>query len=205
MAGLALPKLRWLIAGAIVAGVWVMREDMKRPRPPESVPSSAQRSPSAKPRPSKPVTAKATRPAAKQSAAPKTASERPVPPEPLTGKPAAQTAALQSVIVLPDRVERPPARPQKIVTGSITRPDKPTFVHTTSKVRVRAQARADSAIIGTLEAHTVVRELVRAGEWRLVLGDGRKGWVRADYLGKSPFSPRRPKLPVTAVRQARSK
>ncbi len=35
---LALPKFRWLVIGAIAAGVWVVREDMKGPRPPERVP-----------------------------------------------------------------------------------------------------------------------------------------------------------------------
>ena len=48
-----------------------------------------------------------------------------------------------------------------------------------------------------------MRELARSGEWRLVMGDGRKGWVRADYLAKPPFPPRRPKLPVADVKQAR--
>ena len=32
-----LPKLRWLLAGALVAGIWVVRQDAQTPRPPESV------------------------------------------------------------------------------------------------------------------------------------------------------------------------
>jgi len=32
-----LPKLRWLLAGALVAGIWVVRHDAQTPRPPESV------------------------------------------------------------------------------------------------------------------------------------------------------------------------
>jgi hypothetical protein len=47
-----------------------------------------------------------------------------------------------------------------------------------------------------------MRELARSGEWRLVMGDGRKGWVRADYLAKPTFLPRRPKLPVALDKQA---
>ena len=131
---LALPKFRWLVIGAIAAGVWVVREDMKGPRPPERV---------------------------------------------------------------------PPAKPQKIVTGSVTRPDKPTFVQTKAKVFVRAQARPDAPIIATLGPRTVMRELARLGDWRLVMGDGRKGWVRADYLAKPTFLPRRPKLPVAEIKQAK--
>ena len=34
------------------------------------------------------------------------------------------------------------------------------------------------------------------------MGDGRKGWVRADYLAQPVFLPRRPKLPVEEVDQA---
>ena len=132
---LALPKLRWLVIGAIAAGVWVVREDMKGPRPPERV---------------------------------------------------------------------PPAKPQKIVTGSVTRPDKPTFVQTKAKVFVRAQARPDAPIVATLGPRTVLRELARSGHWRLVMGDGRKGWVRADYLAKPTFLPRRPKLPVATIKQAKT-
>ena len=38
MAGWKLPKLRWLLAGALAAGIWVVRQDAERPRPPERVP-----------------------------------------------------------------------------------------------------------------------------------------------------------------------
>ena len=209
---LALPKLRWLVIGAIAAGVWVMREDMKGPRPPERVPTRIERSAEAKPRPPKPLaaSAQAAEPAADEPAA-KASAERPIPPKPVTGKPApqkasdekARKAALQkTTLLLPKTVDRPPAKPQKIVTGSITRPNKPTFVQTTGKVRLHAQARSNAAIIATLEPRTVVRELARSGEWRLVMGDGRKGWVRAYYLAKPPLSPRRPKLPIAEIRQA---
>jgi hypothetical protein len=115
----------------------------------------------------------------------------------------AQKAASQkTALLLPKSVGRPPAKPQKIITGSITRPEKPTFVQTKAKVFVRAQAKADAPIIATLGPRTVMRELARSGEWRLVMGDGQKGWVRADYLTKPSFLPRRPKLPLAEVRQA---
>ena len=208
---LALPKLRWLVIGAIAAGIWVVREDMKGPRPPERVPpAKTERSAEAKPRPPKRVAAK---PAAARPAA-KTAAERPVPPNPVAGTPASQKAAVEKTVsqkpatrktalLLPKSVDRPPAKPQKIVTGSITRPDKPTFVQTRAKVFVRAQARPDAPIVATLGPRTVLRELARSGHWRLVMGDGRKGWVRADYLAKPTFLPRRPKLPVAEIKQAK--
>ena len=196
---LALPKLRWLVIGAIAAGVWVVREDMKGPRPPERIPpAKTERSAQTKPRPPKPLAGK---PAQPKQAEVKSARAKPIPPKPIApanGKPAIETTAL----VLPRTVDRPPAKPQKIVTGSIARPDKPTFVQTKAKVYMRAQAKADAPIIATLRPRTVMRQLARSGEWRLVLGDGRKGWVRADYLAESPIPPRRPKLPVAEVKQA---
>jgi hypothetical protein len=225
---LALPKFRWLVLGAIAAGVWVVRADLNGPRPPERVPTWIERSLGAKPQPLKPVaaTAKADKPAAAKPVV-KVATEKPVPPKPVTGKPAPQRAVAQkaefrktvpqrtalqkaaapekTALLLPKSIDRPPAKPQKIVTGSIARPDKPTFVQTKAKVFMRAQARADAPIIATLGPRTVMRELARSGDWRLIMGDGRKGWVRADYLTKSPFSPRRPKLPVAEVKQAKAK
>ena len=150
-------------------------------------------------------------PAAKPDAKPsaKAVGERPVPPKPVTRNPTPQKAVVErtgprkTVLLLPKSVDRPPAKPQKIVTGSVTRPDKPTFVQTKAKVFVRAQARPDAPIIATLGPRTVMRELARLGDWRLVMGDGRKGWVRADYLAKPTFLPRRPKLPVAEIKQAK--
>jgi hypothetical protein len=209
---LALPKLRWLILGAIAAGVWVVYEDMKNPRPPERVSARIERKAEAK-RPPKRVTApaRAEKPAETKSTA--KALERPIPPKPVAGKPVPQKAVGQKIapqktepqktaLILPKTVIRPPAKPQKIVTGSISRPDKPTFVQTRSKTNLRAQAKADAPVIATLEPRTVMRELARSGEWRLVMGDGRKGWVRNDHLTKPTFLTRRPKLPVAELRQA---
>jgi hypothetical protein len=113
-------------------------------------------------------------------------------------------AANPRSLALPKTIEPPPAKPQKIVTGSIARPDKPTYIQTKAKVRLRAQARPGAAVIATLEPRTVMRELARSGEWRLVMGGGRKGWVRADYLVEATFLQRRPKLPVAEARQAKA-
>ncbi|MBL8576786.1 MAG: SH3 domain-containing protein [Mesorhizobium sp.] len=203
MAGLALPKLRWLVIGAVAVGIWVVREDMKNPRPPEKV--QADRA-AAKPRPTQPVGVKS---AGSTKTTATATPEKPVPPKSLTGKTATnrtllaknpQSATSDTIaLVLPKTVDRPPSRPQKIVTGSISRPDKPVSIQTKARVRLRAQARPDAAVIATLEPGTVMRELVRDGDWLLVMGDGRKGWVRGDYVEASSFLKRRPKLPVADV------
>ncbi|MBX3581708.1 MAG: hypothetical protein KF810_07440 [Rhizobiaceae bacterium] len=197
MAGLGLPKLRWLIVGAVAAGIWVVREDMKAPRPPERVGAQSQQSP-AKERPQKPVAAKSDEP---KKADIRKQAEKPVPPRPVTGK-QPNTPKRVTALTLPRTVERPPSRPQKIVTGSVSRPAKPTFIQTRTKVNLRAQARADAAIIVTLQPGTVMRELARSGQWRLVMGDGRKGWLRDDYVEASNFLKRRPRLPVADVKKA---
>ena len=205
---LALPKFRWLVIGAIAAGVWVVREDMSGPRPPERIPpAKSERSAQTKPRPPKPLASKPSQP---KQAGVKTAQAKPVPPKPVAPKPVVTKPVSGEPAIENDsprpaqsRADRPPAKPQKIVTGSISRPDKPTFVQTKAKVYMRAQAKADAPIIATLGPRTVMRELARSGEWRLVMGDGRKGWVRADYLAKPTFLPRRPKLPVREVKQAK--
>ena len=170
MAGLALPKFRWLLAGALAAGVWVVREDMNKPRPPERVPPAR--------------------------------SERAVRAKPVPNKLVLDRTALD----LPKTVDRPPLRPQQIVTGSIAKPPKLKFAQTNTKVRVRAQARPDANIVATLEAGQTVRELAHSGKWRLIMAEGRKGWVRADYLAPPKPSPGRPKLPVSgpAAKQAKA-
>jgi hypothetical protein len=211
---LALPKLRWLVIGAIAAGVWVIRQDISSSRPPERVPTWIERI--VGPKPSKPATttAKADKPVLKPTA--RAALGRPVPPKPpLAGKSAPPKAVATRLttkastsgkiaLALPKTVEPPPARPQTIVTGSIGRPDKPNFVQTKARVFMRAQAKPEAPIIATLTPRTMMRELARSGEWRLVMGDGRKGWVHADYLAKPTFLPRRPKLPLAGVHQAKA-
>ncbi len=200
---LALPKLRWLVIGAVAAGVWVLREDMRAPHPPQAVSLSK---PDKVQRPAKPVAARPVETKPSQKAV----AERPVPPRSVPGKPPAQLAIApkregqKTALALPATIEKPPAKPKTLVTGSIQRPDKPTFVQTTAKVHLRAQAHASAAIIATLEPRTVMRELARSGDWRLVMGDGRKGWVRTDYLAAPTFLSRRPKLPVADVRQAKA-
>jgi hypothetical protein len=224
MAGLALPRFRWLILGAIAAGSWVVYQDMKAPRPPQKVGHMrAERTQAPAPRPQKPVVAK------REAAGPKAATqsaERPVPPAPVGAKPAStakagpdKSAPRRTALALPKTVQRPPPKPQQIVTSSINKqnasatqaraaptasPPKHSFVQTRTRVQLRAQARPDAAVIGTLEPRTVMRELARSGDWRLVMGDGRKGWIRSEQIASPTFLPRRPKLPLAEVKQAKA-
>ena len=148
MAGLALPKLRWLLAGGLAAGIWVVTQDNKVPRPPARVPVS-----------------------------------------------------LPS-LSLPKTVSRPPARPEKIVTGSIARPDRDHFLQAKSTVNVRARAELASPVVARLEAGQTVRELAKSGQWRLVVVKGLKGWVHGAYLQDPPRPAPRPRVPVLGNKEA---
>lgn len=138
MGHLGLPKLRWLLAGAVAAGIWVVEHDSRTPRPPERVPGS------------------------------------------------------MPSFTLPNMAMTPPPRPSAFVTGSIGRPTR--VMKTTTRLRMRAQASEDASIVATLDSGSPVKELVRAGAWRLVSAGGRKGWVRSDYLAAAAAP--RPQAPV---------
>jgi len=142
MAGFALPKLRWLLAGGLAAGVWVVTQEKGIPRPPARVPVS------------------------------------------------------MPSLALPKSVARPPARPEKIVTGSIARPDKVRLLQAVSTVNMRARAEIGAPIVTRLGAGQTVRDLAHAGEWRLVMAGDKKGWVHGAYLRKPVQTAVRPPLPV---------
>ena len=101
MAGLALPKFRWLLIGAIAAGVWVVREDMKGRARRSAFAAKIERSLEAKPRPQKPLRSKADKPPSqacsqgryRTACSAKTGDGQPVPQKALAEK--AQKAAPQ--------------------------------------------------------------------------------------------------------------
>jgi uncharacterized protein YgiM (DUF1202 family) len=142
MAGFALPKLRWLLAGGLAAGVWVVTQDNKVPRPPARVPISL------------------------------------------------------PALTLPKTVSRPPARPEKIVTGSIAKPTRDHFLRAKSTVNVRARPGLGSPIVARLSTGGVVRELAKSGQWRLVVASDLKGWVHGAYLQDAARQTPRPRVPV---------
>ena len=157
MKGPMLPSFKWLLAGALAAGIWVVRHDMAGPRPPERVPPA--KSSNAEPRKAAPAS-------------------------------------------LPKTVARPPSKPSRIVTGSITAaPGKPETrqLRTSTRVRVRGKADAGAPVLFMLEGGELVTEVVRTGKWRLVSAGRRKGWVHGDYLVAEEPLPPRPKRPVDKV------
>ena len=162
----SLPGFKWLLAGAVAAGVWVVNEERKTPRPPERV-GGVERTVANKPAAAKPAApAKPTQLAA-------AATIKPNPPRPPLPVPLPKTAGAPQ--------ERPPA----VAAGAIVRPQASTRkqARTTTRVRVRARPNTDAAVVATLEPGHSVSELARSGAWRLVMANGVAGWVHADYLG----------------------
>ena len=156
MAGLALPKLRWLIAGAVATGLWVVYQEPVPKRTQERVAPTRQ---TVSIRQSAPT----TQPDVPARAAPL--------PNLFAAPPVRPSAMVTSSIVKP-------ASPISKPDDTIRRQSK-----TTARVRVRARPMADAAVVATLEPGKDVWELARSGKWRLVSIDGNAGWVHADYLG----------------------
>jgi len=169
MAGFALPKLRWLLIGAVGAGMWAMTQE-----PP------AQR----KTQTHRPV---ATAP---HKADQKRQSAAAVAP---AQKPAASPAPSTPKAIVP-----PSMRPSELVTSSVTRPEHPLprqapdkALYTTTRVNMRGTAGVSAPIVATLNVGEAVKPILRDGKWQLVSARGRKGWILADYL--HPASPEAPR------------
>lgn len=159
MAGFRLPKLRWLIIGAVAAGAWAMTQD---PPPPRE---------------------RAVESAARETAAPKRQSEG------FKAKPARkEEAELPSVgdrVALPQErpseiitaaIPRPEAKVEpapKAASGKFA---------TTSKVRLRGKPDTAGEVLATLPAGETVKVHSRKGEWSKVSVGGRDGWIHSDFL-----------------------
>lgn len=173
MAKSSLPKFRWLFAGALAAGIWVVVDDMHAPRPPARISGHKAVAPKARP------------------AAERQAAARPTAAKPDDDKPALTGS-------LPEAFAAPPSRPSRMITGAIGKPDQQArlLLQTTSRVRLRSRAAIEGRILAQLEAGRSAREIARLGKWRLVDADGIIGWIHADYLVVAKVDPLRPKASV---------
>ncbi|MCB1383247.1 MAG: SH3 domain-containing protein [Notoacmeibacter sp.] len=72
---------------------------------------------------------------------------------------------------------------QKIVRQSEEPYPRPVSVlHTTTRLRVRAEPNTASAIVTVLESGTKVRTVETSGKWHRVSTGIQEGWVHGDYL-----------------------
>jgi Bacterial SH3 domain len=176
MAGFALPKLRWLVVGAVGAGIWAMTQEPPSPRKTQA--------------PSRPaVTAQHK---AEAPATPKPqAAVAPSAPKQIAATPPSAPSA-------PKEVVTPASRPSQIVTSSVTKPDHPVpepapsnALYTTTRVNLRGTANASAPVVATLNMGESVKPILLDGKWQLVSVRGRKGWILADYL--HPANPNAPR------------
>ncbi len=176
MVGFVLPKLRWLVIGAVAAGGWAVTQEpvSKRQRPAER-PAVARSV--AKERQNEPV----RRAPQQRSVQASVAADRP-----------------QAAIAEP--------RPSKLITSSIKRPDKPVAqpYYTKSRVRLREAMGTGARVIIWLEQGEQATVLESSGKWRRVAVAGRKGWVHGDYLQLPDPDAPRPQAPVAKTVAAKA-
>lgn len=176
MAGFVLPKLRWLVIGAVAAGGWAVTQEpvSKRQQRAAEQPTVSQQAPK-----------KAQRPQGEPRRSPQTASavHRPqvAVPEPRPSK------LVTSSIKRPDK----PFAAQQF--------------YTSERVRLREDASRAARVIRWLEQGEQAIVLEKSGKWRRVAVGGRKGWVHGDYLRlPDPAAPRPPE-PVARNKAAETK
>jgi hypothetical protein len=183
MVGFALPKLRWLVLGAVGAGVWAMTQEPPSPRKAQAP----------------------TRPAvtAQRKAEPP-ASPKPQATVSPSAQPKQQVAATPpSAPSAPKEIVAPASRPSQIVTSSVAKPEHPlpqrapeNMLYTATRVNMRGTADVSAPLVATLAVGEAVKPIVRDGKWQLVSARGRKGWILAEYL--RPASPEAPR-PAASV------
>lgn len=174
MVGFALPKLRWLVVGAVGAGMWAMTQEPPSPRKTQTTQRPAATAPHKAETPSLP----------KQQAA--------------ATPPSSQKQAAVVAPTTPKEIVAPASRPSQLVTNSVTKPENPVpqlapdnSLYTTTRVNLRGTANASAPVVATLNLGEAVKPILRDGKWQLVSVRGRKGWILADYLhSASPDAPR---------------
>ncbi|MCV3243534.1 SH3 domain-containing protein [Mesorhizobium sp. ZC-5] len=183
MAGFVLPKLRWLVIGAVAAGGWAITQ--------EPVSKREQR---AAERPA--VTRNVSKPAQRVQAEPQRSQKQP------------QRAIQPTSAADRPQASIPEPRPSKLTTSSIKRPDKPVDTrafYTSERVRLREDASTSSRFITWLEHGQKATVLESSGKWRRVVVAGRKGWVHGDYLRLPDPNAPRPPEPVAKTVATRAK
>lgn len=180
MVGFALPKLRWLVLGAVGAGVWAMTQEPPSPRKAQA--------------PSRPAVT--TQHKAEPPASPK--PQAAVAPSVQSKQQVAATPPSA-----PKEIVAPASRPSQIVTSSVAKPEHPlpqrapdNVLYTTTRVNMRGTANPSAPLVATLAVGEAVKPIVRDGKWQLVAARGHKGWILAEYL--HPASPEAPR-PAASV------
>ncbi|PWK65940.1 SH3 domain-containing protein [Aminobacter sp. AP02] len=229
MSGFALPKLRWLVLGALAAGGWAMTQEMPSKARLEDRPSKTLSRPKAETTPRSEATV--TRPKVNLAPRPQTEVVRPkLDVEPskaaATPKPKAEVAPQKIAMATRPKTDSTPRNPRDVVeTASIKRPPTPlprpkpaakqtsakpesdsattlNVLYTSTSVYLRQRPNVSAPVTSSLKQGESVRVFARDGKWTLVSASGRKGWVHGDML--RPADPAAPRPKQTLARPAKA-
>ncbi|CAN7405279.1 SH3 domain-containing protein [Aminobacter sp. LjRoot7] len=220
MSGFALPKLRWLVLGALAAGGWAMTQDL--PSKMRFDDRSARATNKSKTETAERKDVAVTRPKVNVAPRPQADVARPkvdVEPRKLAAapKPKAEVPTKKVAATAPAARERAPRKPAgEIETASITRPPTPlprpkstakevvpksagtgaaalNVLYTSTSVYLRKRPSVSAPVTSSLKQGESVRVFARDGKWTLVSASGRKGWVHGDLLRPADPAAPRPK------------
>ena len=229
MSGFALPKLRWLVLGALAAGGWAMTQELPSKARLEDRPSRSASRPKAETAPR--TEAAVTRPKVNVAPRPQAQVVRPkvdIEPNKLaaSSKPKADFAQQKIALATRPKVDSAPRKPPEVIaTGSITRPPTPlprpkpatkqtsaksendsaaalNVLYTSTSVYLRKRPDVSAPVTSSLKQGESVRVFARDGKWTLVSASGRKGWVHGDML--RPADPAAPRPKQTLARPAKA-
>ena len=181
MAGFVLPKLRWLVIGAVAAGGWAITQE--------------------------PVSKREQR-ATERPAVTRNVAKLPQRVQPQRSQREQQRVSRPTSSSDRPQARVPEPRPSKLTTSSIKRPDKPVETrafYTSERVRLREDASTASRFITWLEQGQKATVLETSGKWRRVVVAGRKGWVHGDYLRLPDPNAPRPPEPVAKTLAAKAR
>ncbi|MDR7225009.1 SH3 domain-containing protein [Aminobacter aminovorans] len=218
MSGFALPKLRWLVLGALAAGGWAMTQDLPSKMRFDDRPARATNKSKTETAERKDVAV--TRPKVNVAPRPQADVARPkvdVEPRKLAAAPKPEVPTKKVAATAPAARERAPRKPAgEIETASITRPPTPlprpkstakevvpksagtgaaalNVLYTSTSVYLRKRPSVSAPVTSSLKQGESVRVFARDGKWTLVSASGRKGWVHGDLLRPADPAAPRPK------------
>ncbi|MBT1154457.1 SH3 domain-containing protein [Aminobacter anthyllidis] len=220
MSGFALPKLRWLVLGALAAGGWAMTQDLPSKARFDDRPARTANKPKTETAARK--DAAVTRPKVNVAPRPQVDVARPkadIEPRKLAtaAKPKTDVSPPKVAVATPAARERAPRKPAaEIETASIARPPTPlprpksiigeaatksgnssaaslNVLYTSTSVYLRQRPSVSAPVTSSLKQGESVRVFARDGKWTLVSASGRKGWVHGDLLRPADPAAPRPK------------
>lgn len=124
------------------------------------------------------------------------------PPTPTVSRqpdaPAAVRTEPSRAVSRPEPDPRPQQHPPPTSPPSV----QAVEMFTTARVRVRAGPSTDHSVVTSLDPGTPVRSTGTSGQWHSITVQDLSGWIRGDFLSRSPPAPKREAPPVAPLVRA---